>query len=291
MVAPKRNLDMDVLRTFVAGLDLGNFARAAEQLGRSPSAVSLQLRKLEDQIGQPLLRKQGRGLVLTEAGERLASYARRILVLNDEACLALGALTRFEGWVRVGVPQDFAETWLPDLLAGFERAHPRVRIEARADRGSAMADAVAVGDLDLALTWGRLGRSESEIVGQRGLLWIGNDQFRRDPDAPLPLVLLETPCAFRAAAIAALDRAGIAWRASFATTSLAGVWAAVRAGLGVTLRTSDALPAPLRTLTPEDHGLPLPGTLDLALHRPVSPSSDAVSGFCDLLIEAARKGS
>ena len=291
MVAPKRNLDMDVLRTFVAGLDLGNFARAAEQLGRSPSAVSLQLRKLEDQIGQPLLRKQGRGLVLTEAGERLASYARRILVLNDEACLALGALTRFEGWVRVGVPQDFAETWLPDLLAGFERAHPRVRIEARADRGSAMADAVAVGDLDLALTWGRLGRTESEIVGQRGLLWIGNDQFRRDPDAPLPLVLLETPCAFRAAAIAALDRAGIAWRASFATTSLAGVWAAVRAGLGVTLRTSDALPAPLRALTPEDHGLPLPGKLDLALHRPLSPSSDAVSGFCDLLIETARKGS
>lgn len=287
MVGPRRNLDMDVLRSFVAGLDHGSFAKAAERLGRSPSAVSLQLRKLEEQVGQPLLRRQGRGLALTEAGERLATYARRILDLNDEACLALGALTRLDGWVRVGVPQDFAETWLPDLLVRFERAHPHVRIEARADRGGAMAEAVAAGDLDLALTWGRLGSAQARVVGERSLGWISSEDFRRDPDAPLPLVTLDAPCAFRSAAVAALDDAGIGWRSSFATSSLSGVWAAVRAGLGVTLRTADAMPASLRVLAPEQHGLPLPGRLDLALHRAEAKPSEAVSAFETLLVEAA----
>lgn len=169
MVAPHVNLDMDVLRTFVTGMALGSFSKAADQLGRSPSAVSLHLRKLEDQVGQPLLRKQGRGLVLTEAGETLMSYARRILKLNDEARMALVQLTDLEGWVHVGVPQDFAETWLPMLLARFQRLHPKVRVEARVDRGVAMADAVSEGALDVALTWGAFGRREGQVIGVRRL--------------------------------------------------------------------------------------------------------------------------
>src|ERR1700722_19005432 len=109
-MALRTNLDMDVLRTFVTGFELGSFARAADRLGRSQSAVRTQLGKLEDQVGRPLVQKSGRGLMLTTAGESLLSYARRILDLNDEALDRVrgGAV---EGWVRLGLPQDFAETW------------------------------------------------------------------------------------------------------------------------------------------------------------------------------------
>ena len=287
MVANLVNLDMDVLRTFVTGMDLGSFSKAADRIGRSPSAVSLHLRKLEDQIGQPLVRKQGRGLVLTEAGETLMRYARRILELNDEARLALGDLARLEGWVRVGIPQDFGETWLPPLLARFQRAHPKVRVEARVDRGAAMADAASAGTLDLALTWGTLGNPDGQVVGERRLAWIGaKDHGIMDAD-PIPLVAFEAPCAFQRRATEALDAAGLAWRPAFLTSSLLGVWAAVRAGLGVTVRTQDAIPSDLRELPSNDGPLPDLGSLTLVLHR--SPSRTPIAdAFAELLLDAVE---
>src|ERR1700744_434722 len=109
------NLDMDLLRTLATAMDLGGFARAANRLGRAQSAVSLQMRKLEQQLGVPLLRKQGRGLALTEAGDVVLTYARRILALNDETVTAVRGLD-LEGAVRLGLPQDFAEVWLPAAL-------------------------------------------------------------------------------------------------------------------------------------------------------------------------------
>jgi DNA-binding transcriptional LysR family regulator len=109
---PRINLDIDVLRTVVTASQLGSFNRAAEQVGRSQSAISQQIHKLEERVGQPLFRKQGRGLALTEAGEVILAYARRILELNDEAVTAVTGVT-IDGTVRFGMPGDFAETWLP----------------------------------------------------------------------------------------------------------------------------------------------------------------------------------
>ena len=129
----RTNLDMDVLRTFVTGFELGSFARAADRLGRSQSAVSTQLRKLEDQVGSPLVQKSGRGLALTTAGESLLSYAKRLLELNDEAVASVRG-AEIEGWARLGLPQDFAESWLPAVLKRFSRAHPKVRMEVQVDR-------------------------------------------------------------------------------------------------------------------------------------------------------------
>ena len=287
MVTNLINLDMDVLRTFVTGMDLGSFSKAADRIGRSPSAVSLHLRKLEDQIGQPLVRKQGRGLVLTEAGETLMRYARRILELNDEARLALGDLARLEGWVRVGIPQDFGETWLPPLLARFQRAHPKVRVEARVDRGAAMADATSAGALDLALTWGALGNPDGQVVGERRLAWIGAKDHGITAADPIPLVAFEAPCAFQRRATEALDAAGLPWRPAFLTSSLLGVWAAVRAGLGVTVRTQDAIPPDLRELPSNDGPLPDLGSLTLVLHR--SPSRTPIAdAFAELLLDAVE---
>lgn len=255
-MATRPNLDMDVLRTFVAGFELGSFARAASQLGRSQSALSTQLRKLEAQVGQPLVRKAGRALELTEAGERLFGYARRILALNDEAFDALRG-GDVEGVVRVGLPQDLAETWLPPALARFARAHPRVRVEVRADRNARLSDALDHGELDLALTWEDPGLPLGEAIAEVGLAWIGPRGWRPSPGEPLSLAMFEPPCVFRGEGLARLDAAGLPWRVAFTSPSLAGLWAAVRAGLAVTLRTEAAVPADLAILDPATTGLPV----------------------------------
>ncbi|CAN7222479.1 LysR substrate-binding domain-containing protein [Neorhizobium sp. LjRoot104] len=260
------NLDIDLLRSFALGVELGSFARAADRLGRSPSAVSLQLKKLEEQVGETLLHKQGRGLALTEAGEILLGYAKRILELNDEARAAVRGVDKLEGWVRIGVPQDFAETWLPGLLGRFSKNHPKVRVEARVDRGVAMVQAIDRGELDVALTWGTIANPRAEILARREIAWIGPSGFRHAPGDPLPIVAFDPPCAFRKAAIDALDSHGITWRHAFASPSLAGLWAAVTAGLGVTPRILEGKPVHLAALDPGDAALPDLGTIELALH-------------------------
>lgn len=283
------NLDMDVLRTFVTGVSQGSFAKAAEQLGRSPSAISLQLRKLEEQTGQVLLARQGRGLTLTEEGELLLSYARRILDLNDEAVFALGGGEGVEGWLRVGMPEDFAERSLPGLLGRFAARHPKVRIEARADRSGPLLAILGRGDLDLALTWGNAGEGEAgpcQMLGERPLGWIGAPGFALKAGEPLPLIAFDAPCAFRSAAITALDAAGISWRHVFASPSLAGIWAAVRAGLGVTVRATESKPDDLVVLAADTSGLPALGAMALKLHERDAAPPPPVALFRDFMIEA-----
>lgn len=283
----KTNFDMDVLRSFVTGVSLGGFARAAERLGRSPSALSLQLRKLEEQVGKPLLVRQGRGLVLTEAGETMLSYARRILDLNDEAALALSGPAELGGWLRVGMPEDFSEHVLPGLLARFARAHPGVRLEARAGRGVDLVGAVERGDLDLALAWGPLDSPHRQKVATRPLAWIGAPGYAVKDGGPVRLVAFDAPCAFRAEAIDALNGAGLSWRHVFASPGLSGLWAAVEAGLGVTVRTADRVPEGLERLDPGRAGLPDLPPLDLFLHSREPQPGPAVARFRDLLLEAA----
>lgn len=268
---PQTNLDMDVLRSFVAGLDLGSYAKAAARLGRSPSAISLQLRKLEDQVGRPLFAKQGRGLVLTEAGEALLSYARRILDLNDAAVAALSDAS-IAGEVRIGLPQDLAETCLPAVLARFGRLYPNVRILGRVDRHADLRTAFDAGQLDLALVWEKEAEALEPILTGVPMVWIGpRSGAGLGQTRPLPLALFEAPCLFRLEALAALDRAGIRWHVNFSTPSLSGLWAAVAAGLGLSARLGHGLPP---TLAPVGTGdLPTLPRLGLSLLQ-ASPRSD-----------------
>lgn len=280
------NLDMDVLRTFVAGVDLGSFAKAAGRLGRSPSAISLQLRKLEEQTGCALFRKEGRGLVLTENGEMLVGYARRLLDLNDQA-LAAVRNPGVAGSVRLGLPQDFAETWLPKVLARFARLHPNVRVEACVDRTAVLIEAIDKGGLDLALVWDDSKRvPRGTFIAKLPMSWIGpRSGFVRDPAEPLPLIAFAPPCIFREAGIAALDAAGIAWRLTFTSPGLSGLWAAVAAGLGVTPRTPHGIPATLKAMDPASSGLPALPSLNLLLCRSGAPSPP-VDRLASILSEA-----
>lgn len=273
------NLDMDVLRSFVTGFELGSFARAAERLGRSQSAISTQLRKLEEQVGQPLVQKSGRGLALTSAGESLLSYARRILDLNDEAVEALstGAV---EGWVRLGLPQDFAETWLPVILGRFTRAHPKLQVEVRTDRSVLLIEKTLRGELDLSLAWGDgAGAPYATRLAAPPIRWIGRPGENLGV-TPLPLVVFEPPCVFRDAGIAALDKAGIPWRVAFTSSSLAGLRAAVEAGLGVTLRTEIGMP---KTLAFLEAGLPSLPAMPLSLHQAEKKPTAAVELLAKIL--------
>lgn len=286
----RTNLDMDVLRTFATGMDLGSFAKAAERLGRSPSAVSAQLRKLEEQAGTAIFRKSGRTLGLTEAGETMLSFAHRLLQLNDDAVSAVSGLD-IEGWVRLGMQEDFGESVLPAVLGRFRRAHPRARIEARIDRNADLLAGVTDGRLDLALAWqtGPLPR-HGRLVAELPMIWVGsNDEGLWSPDEPLPLASLVPPCLMRSAAIEALDTAGQPWRASFVSPSLAGFWAAVAAGLGVGVRTPAGLPSMVRRLPEGAGGLPPLPQLRLGLYQGEATLPPLAARLADLIQEAVEQ--
>lgn len=282
--------DLDVLRSFVAGVELGSFGRAADRLGRSTSAVSAQLKKLEEQAGVPLLRKAGRGLALTDAGETMLAYARRLLELNDQASVAVRG-TRLQGRVRLGLQEDFGEILLPRVLGQFARAHPQVRIEARVARNAELLERVAAGELDLALAWDHdAARPHGQRLAELPLCWIGPAATgpARDADGVLPLVAFEAPCLFRSRATDALDRAGIAWTSAFISPSLAGLWAAVGAGLGLMVRTPLGLPAGLRVMAPGEQGLPSLPPLALSLYHAQGRPASVVAALADILRHCVR---
>lgn len=282
--------DLDVLRTFTTGVDLGSFAKAADRLGRSTSAVSAQLKKLEQQAGTPIFQKSGRGLALTDAGETMLAYARRLLDLNDEAASAIHGI-ELEGWVRLGLQEDFGETLLPDILGQFARAHPKVRIEARVARNAELIDRVTSGRLDLALAWNNsVPLPNSERVMEVPMCWVGSINpdmaWQKFGNAPLPLAALEAPCLLRTAAINALDRAGIAWRLAFISPSLGGLWAATAAGLGLTIRTPIGLPRTVQQILPEENGLPVLPKLGLDLHRAEAEPAPVTARLASIILQA-----
>jgi DNA-binding transcriptional LysR family regulator len=218
-----------------------------------------------------VLRKSGRGLTPTAAGESLLAYARRLLELNDEAAAAVRGV-ELAGSIRLGMQEDFGEHILTDVLGRFTRAHPRLRIEARVARHVQLMELFTAGQLDLALTWD-IGTPpaharSTQVTEPLPMRWIGPTgdaslSLHADGE-PLPLVMMDAPCLMRSAATAALDRAGIPWRVAFTSASLGGVWAAVAAGLGVTVRTAIGVPAHLRLL--DDATLPALPAVGLGLH-------------------------
>lgn len=274
--------DLDVLRSFVLGVELGSFAKAADRLGRSPPAISAQLKKLEETVGQPVLQKSGRGMALTPTGELLFGYAKRLLALNDEAALAVRG-AGLEGCVRLGLQEDFGENLLTETLGRFARAHPRLRIEARVARNAELIERVGKGEIDLALAWdGGPPLPHRHWIADIPLCWIGSDARLDYGGDPLPMVAFEAPCLMRVAATGVLDRAGIAWRLAFTSASLSGIWAAVAAGLGITVRTRVGLPAHLRVLS----DLPALPSIGLALYRAESDPAEPVRRLEEILLTA-----
>ena len=232
-----RTLDLDLLRCFVTIAETGSFTRAGERLGRTQSTISLQVKRLEDQIGRAVFARTPRSLSLTPEGERLLGPARQLLRLNDTAIAELfePAMT---GRVRLGVPEDFATAHLPAVLAAFAKAHPLVELEVTCDLTLNLLDTFHAGGFDLVLVKREPTQPlEGMRVWREPLVWVARDERAVADLGCVPLVVSPEPCVYRKRATDALDAVGRKWRAAYTSTSLAGARSAVNAGLGITVLT------------------------------------------------------
>lgn len=251
---PIPNLELDLLRTFVAVAEGNSFAAAAESVHRTQSAVSQQMQRLEQLVGKELFGRSGRNKSLTEHGVKMLGYARRILRLNDEACLSL-MYDDVDGVLRIGSPDDTANTILPELLSRFSKAYPRLVIEIVVKRSPFLMDMLKNDVVDMAISTVESVDYPSLVLRVSPSLWYCATNYELNIDEPLPLVVLDEPSTYRNMAINHLEQAGIAWRIAYVATTLSGARAAVRAGLGIMARSIELLGDDLRILGEAD-GLP-----------------------------------
>ncbi len=226
------NLPTNLLRSFVAIVETGSMLNASEQVFVTQSALSLQIKRLEELVQQTLFLREGRRLALTRAGTVLLDYARRVLVLHDEAVAAVSA-GRFVGPARIGMVQDFADTLLSGLLSRFAELHPDAQIYARVAGTAELQALLDRRELDILL--GFAAPNDASAVSVAPMSWYGESTLVDRP--VISLAVLEEPCRFREAAIRGLEDAGLSWRIAVETPNLATLKAAVSAGLGITCRT------------------------------------------------------
>src|SRR5262245_43217020 len=189
-------IDIDQLRTFVAIADTGSFTRAAEMVHKTQSAVSMQMKRLEERVGRPIFERSGRQSRLTDEGERLLDYARRIVRLNAE-CISSFNDNELVGRVRLGLPDDYADRYLPEILARFSRSNPRAEVTVVCEPSPNLIDRVQNADLDLAIITHVDRRGPSEIVRVEQLLWVTSARHATHEEQPVPLALGRPTCDWR----------------------------------------------------------------------------------------------
>jgi len=278
-------LDLDLLRSFVSVVDAGGFTRAGERVHRTQSTVSQQIRRLEESIGRTLLSRDGKRVALTEEGERLLSYARRILALAQEARDVVSRPSA-EGVVRLGIPEDFAAYRLTELLSRFVRSRPGLRLDVRCDLSVRLRAALERGELDLALIKRDVGDGAAIAAWPERLRWVTGRDHAIDPRLdPVPLVVAEQGCLYRNHAIHTLEAAGRSWHVAFSSPNLSGLQAAVSVGLGIGILPEQAIRPEHRVLGAKDGLAPLAKTeLALCAAPAASPSTHRLAAvlaeFC-----------
>ena len=269
-------LDPHLLQSFVAIVETGSFTRAGERMHLTQSTISQQMRRLEQQLGCPLLDRSGRQVVTTAQGETLLGLARRILGLLAQAGDRVGEASHP---LRLGVPEDFAAGAMTPVLAAFARAHPQVRLEVQSDLSHALWQAFEAGELDLALI--KQGRGQGEPIARwrEPLAWVDSRDWPAGERDPVPLVVFPNEGLYRRQITDALDARGIPWRIAYVSASLASLQGAVSAGIGVSL-------LPTRLLQPDQVELthwPSVRPVELALHLGAG-GSEPLARLCEALI-------
>jgi DNA-binding transcriptional LysR family regulator len=294
MPSPLPGLDPDLLRAFVLIAEGGSFTRAAARVGRTQSAVSMQIRRLEETLGQTLLVRTPKGVQATPQGMWLLERARSLLALNDEI---LGNFREppMVGTVRLGTPDDYALNWLPAILARFAEAHPAVELDVTCLNSDVLAGRLREGRLDMTLlTEGHEAPGQSAQRIWRGpLRWVGSPAHglhRRDP-LPLALALAESGCPWRHATMWALRAAGRAARVTYNSATQTGCFTVALAGLALTVSTPTTLPQGLAWLG-EAEGLPaLPEMGILLLRHEASIGVPAADALAAHIAEGFRRAS
>ena len=258
------NLDPDLLRAFVAVADHRSFTRAAATLNRTQSAVSMQIKRLEDRLGAELFNRTKANVDLSAAGEGLLGYARRILALNDEAVGRL-AERKVEGVVRLGVMDDYGTCVVPPLLASFLAGYPHIHVEMETGLTSSMP--ARLGDAyDLVIAMHPEARGDGELLRREQAVWATSASHAVERQEPLPVALYPQGCLFRKWAIDALDANRRPWRLAFVSHSLAAVEAVAAQGLAVTVVKAGTFPPKVRLLSDRE-GMPQLPAADICLHR------------------------
>lgn len=275
-------LEIDHLRSFAVAAETLNFSTAAQRLGRVQSAISVQIARLEETTGQTLLeRGRGKPMALTPSGERLLSYARKMLRLHAEALRALQP-DRPRKTVRFGTTETYALTVLPRTLSLLAALYPDVGIEVLCARSPELLNALDAGELDLILVTDQ-GRPDCRmLVREEPLAWTASPRFQISTTAPLPLAFMPEGCEFRLAGLRALDEADRDWRLVMTSPSPTGIRAALHAGIALTVMPRISIDGTLRTFGDHD-GLPALGSISMVAHWRAAENDPLIEAFIEQL--------
>ena len=281
------SLDTITLQCFLAVADAGSFTKAADRVGRTQSAISQQIAKLENLVGKPLFNR-GKEFSLTTEGEIFLGYAKQMYLLHRES------LDRFkepdlQGEIRFGLPEDFATVILSDVLVDFSRLHPRILLNVECDLTINVLDGFKAGKFDLILIKMTPPKTflEQTTLWKEPVKWIGKPELLPviNENTVVPLVLSPRPCVYRESAIHALEKAGIKWRLAYTSPSYAGKMAAVKAGLGITIIQETMIPDYLKQL--ENKTLPLLADIPISLLKKQN-SNKAIESLEYFLLKKLR---
>lgn len=277
-------LDFDQLRTFVAIAETGSFTRAADRVHKTQSAVSMQMRRLEERIGKALFARDGRASKLTEDGERLLAYARRLMRLADETLSAFDE-AELTGRVRLGTPDDYADRFLPEILARFAHSNPRAEVTVVCAPTPLLVEAVRNDELDVAIITHVRDKGQAEVIRREPLLWVGSQRHGTHEIDPLPLALGRPTCDWRRAAVEGLERAGRRHRLLYVSWNSTAVGAAVLAGLAVSVLPESAFRQGMRVLG-EQEGFPRLPSVEIGLVRGRGGRNPVAEALCGHILSS-----
>lgn len=277
-------LDSDLMRSFLAVADTGSVTHAAARLFRTQSAVSLQIKRLEENLGQPLFIRQARGVELTPRGEQLLPYARRVVETLDEAAIALREKP-LVGPVRVGIPDEYSGTVLPRALAAFDERHEGVQVSVRVDHSSALLEAMEDDLIDIAVIYDWAYVQEGEILCVDPTVWVTSLHHEQHLRKPVPVAVYFKSDWSRDYAELSLNRQGIDWRPAWTCDMAGGFRLAAMNGMAIAPLSRSTIPAGCRELTVED-GYSNVDSARVLLRRNPRGTSPALEGMAALLREA-----
>ncbi|WP_461521207.1 LysR substrate-binding domain-containing protein [Porticoccus sp.] len=277
-----KNLPTDLLRAFVTVVELGGFTPAANWLGRSQPAVSLQIKRLEQLLGQTLLIRSGQQLELSRAGQLLFRYARQILALNDEA-VAQFTKTSVSGKIHFGIPSEFATTLLPKIVGRFAQAYPNVTLEVTCALSKQLLSEVERRRYDLILALhDDPAMAGHNLVKEDELVWVTGSDHDAHLQSPLPLIAAPEGCIYRKRGIECLNESQRDWRIVYTIPDLTGIQAAIQEGLGVTVLARSTVPENLRVLKPTEK-LPRLGKVGISLIDQSAEPGEAIARLMDFV--------
>ena len=271
------NLDVDLLKTFLAIADNGSFTKAAEEVHKTQSAISMQMKRLEELLGVPLFAKDGRMSRFTPDGERLVDYARRIVSFNDEV-VSVFTKPELTGTISFGTPDDYADKFLPEILARFARTHPLITVDVDCVGSSELFGRVKRGEMDLALVTHGCDIVTDEPVRREQLVWVTSMRHCAHVAEVLPLAVSHAGCEWRSKVLKALDKQQRKYRVAYSTPNSNAVNAAVMQGLAVGAMPELCVRPGMRILTEKD-GFPALGSFDIGLVRKPGKSNKAIDAL------------